>query len=161
YEQGKCLQAYRYATRFGPLQGWKGTGSRVLAGRLAQNLGAPRLGISLLLKAHRRDPKDPLALYYYARTLLLVRGPVAALAFLREASKKLESASIQWRLLHHQSALGKLEDARKSLNRLVELSPLAEKDMTKRIVARRADLFYLLGDVKGAVEELAKVGTPY
>src|SRR5437867_13104993 len=37
------LQAYELASRFGPFREWTGTAERILAGRLAWNLGARRL----------------------------------------------------------------------------------------------------------------------
>ena len=47
-------------------------------------LGAPRLGFSLHLRAHRLDPADAEALYYRARAVLALRGPYAAWRFMRE-----------------------------------------------------------------------------
>ena len=46
-------------------------------------LGAPRLGFSLHLRAHRLDPGDAEALYYRARAVLALRGPYAAWRFMR------------------------------------------------------------------------------
>ncbi len=50
----------------GPLTTWHGAAGRVLAGRLAGNLGAPRLGRALHWLAGREYPEDPAALYYAA-----------------------------------------------------------------------------------------------
>src|SRR4051812_31144799 len=43
YEQGQMLRAYELARSYGALTAWRGPGARALAGRLAENLGAPRV----------------------------------------------------------------------------------------------------------------------
>src|SRR5262249_12314426 len=53
----------------------------VLGGRLALNLGAPRLRQWLHIAAWRNDPQDPDACYYFGRWLLERRGPLAAFKF--------------------------------------------------------------------------------
>jgi tetratricopeptide (TPR) repeat protein len=78
YGKGLCLQAYALAQKFGPLDQWTGTPARILAGRLAANLGAPRLSYRLHLQAYRDDPEDPEARYYYVRTVAGRRGPFPA-----------------------------------------------------------------------------------
>jgi tetratricopeptide (TPR) repeat protein len=82
YEEGLCLRAYERARAFGPLQHWRGTAARILAGGLAANLGAPRLGTALHLRAWREDPSDPDACFYRAFALLTRRGPLRAWEFL-------------------------------------------------------------------------------
>lgn len=83
YARGLFLQAYHRAVALAPLQDWRGPAARVLAGRLAMNLGAPRLAMGHFLLARREDPADPEAAYYYARTLLDRKGPLAAWSFLQ------------------------------------------------------------------------------
>ena len=58
YNSGLYLQAYEVAKKYGPFSRWQGTAARVLAGRLAGNLGARRLASALHLRAGRRDPAD-------------------------------------------------------------------------------------------------------
>ena len=82
-EAGRYLRAWSAAQVLGPLASWTPTPERILAGRLAMALGAPRLGFSLHLKAHRLDPGDAEALYYRARAVLALRGPYAAWRFMR------------------------------------------------------------------------------
>ena len=82
-EAGRYLRAWSSAQALGPLASWTPTPERILAGRLAMALGAPRLGFSLHLKAHRLDPGDAEALYYRARAVLALRGPYAAWRFMR------------------------------------------------------------------------------
>lgn len=83
YDQGLYLQAWTAASALGPLREWTGTAARVLAGRLAGNLGAPRLGRVLHFRAWRDDRADLEALYSYAYALLDRRGPLDAWNALR------------------------------------------------------------------------------
>ncbi|MBI4602826.1 MAG: tetratricopeptide repeat protein, partial [Planctomycetes bacterium] len=92
HERGLCLQAYRAGLAFGSLPEWRGTDARVLAGRLARNLGAPRLGEALILRARRQDPGHPAARYYGAYAVLGRGGPLEAWGHLRD-SPELEGAS--------------------------------------------------------------------
>src|SRR5262249_25288104 len=82
YEQGLYLQAYRLAEQIGPLNKWPGPSAKVLAGRLAMNLGGPRLGRRFHISAWRQAPDLPEVRYYYARVLLEKRGPLRAWRFL-------------------------------------------------------------------------------
>src|SRR5215470_895151 len=70
FEAGKFLEAQALARAYAPLQAWTGTTARVLAGRLAGNLGGARLAHALHLRAVRLDPSSPIARYYAARALL-------------------------------------------------------------------------------------------
>jgi len=88
-EAGRYLHAWSAAQVLGPLASWSRTPERILAGRLAMALGAPRLGFSLHLRAHRLDPADAEALYYRARAVLALRGPYAAWRFMREREFRL------------------------------------------------------------------------
>ena len=81
YDDGLYLQAFQATREVGPLDQWRGADARVLAGRLAGNLGAPRLGDWHFLHAWRSDRNHPDALWFYARTLLGLRGPLAAWKF--------------------------------------------------------------------------------
>jgi tetratricopeptide (TPR) repeat protein len=85
YCRGLYLQAYHRAQQIGPLAQWRGAAGRVLAGRLAGNLGAWRLGYLLHGLAWREEPADPEARYYCARFVLSRRGPWAAWCFLQES----------------------------------------------------------------------------
>jgi tetratricopeptide (TPR) repeat protein len=81
YERGQYLKAHTAATAFGPLKDWAGTDAQVLAGRMAGNLGAPRLAAWLHRRAWRGAPEHPQAIGYYARQRLASRGPLAAWFF--------------------------------------------------------------------------------
>src|SRR6185295_7749376 len=78
FEAGLSLKAYEVARPFGPLQSWRGAAEEVLAGRLAQSLGAARLGFSIHLRAGRRHRDVPLVRYHHVRAWWRRRGPLRA-----------------------------------------------------------------------------------
>jgi len=78
YDQGLCRSAFDLATTFGPLPLWRGTAARVLAGRLAHNLGAPRLGRALHALAYREERDGLLTRAYFAAGVLERYGPWSA-----------------------------------------------------------------------------------
>src|SRR4051794_6940278 len=82
YERGLYLQAYARGRPLGPLEQWAGTDARVMAGRLAMQLGGDRLARRLHLSAWRHDRRHPEACYYRAAALLQRRGPLPAWEFL-------------------------------------------------------------------------------
>src|SRR5688572_4979779 len=77
YERSLNLQALELARTAGPVERWTGPRARVMAGRLANNLGGGRLGTLHHVKAWQESPDDPEALYYYARTVAERKGPYA------------------------------------------------------------------------------------
>jgi tetratricopeptide (TPR) repeat protein len=267
YERGLYLQALEASRRHGPLASWSGTAARLLAGRLAGNLGARRLALSLHLRAGRADAADAEALYYSAYALLERRGPLAAwetlrargdlagsapqarsdvfclraevaaslrdfdtaehwlaradeaapertwtcvararvleledrypealeavrkalelrpwyrpavqgaasllvlldrdreaLELLREASTRLESGAVLAQKAALETELGLHEDARATLERYAELSPLLEKDGRRWLAARRSDAAYYCGDLAKAAEWARQAETPF
>jgi cellulose synthase operon protein C len=84
YGQSLYLQAYRITEHFGAMKEWRSTSSRLLGGRLAIQLGAPRLGRWLHLRAYRDTPTHPEAIYYHARFRLERFGPLATWKFFRQ-----------------------------------------------------------------------------
>ncbi|WP_435021774.1 tetratricopeptide repeat protein [Tundrisphaera sp. TA3] len=112
YEAGDYLGAYHAATAIGPLDRWTGTAARVLAGRLAGNLGSIRLATTIHRLALRDDPTDPEANYYVARMIAGRRGFLAAWEFLRRVGP-LPDAPAEIRsdwLATHAMVLGGLRD---------------------------------------------------
>src|SRR5438045_3490327 len=80
YGQAKYLQAFKAGqAALGELPQWQGTKARLWAGRLASNLGAPRLGAVLHQLAWRADKADPWARFFYITALLRRRDPLFAL----------------------------------------------------------------------------------
>ncbi len=113
YERGLYVQAYRRGEEaFGPLRTWAGTDARVMAGRLAMQLGDMRLGRRLHSAAWRQDRTHPEACYYRASALLERRGPLAAWEFLRSRGDMPEAAPAtraDW-LAFHATVTGFLRD---------------------------------------------------
>lgn len=85
YGASRFVDAWALAGAAGDPLAWRGTAARVLAGRLARHLGAPRRGLAMLLRAGRADPADPEARYFACYALLEVRGPLAAWRAVRRA----------------------------------------------------------------------------
>ena len=83
YAAGHYRQAFEAAAGFGPMRQWRGTPARLIGGRLATQLGAPKLGRRLHLAAFRSTPGHPEAIYYHARHRLEKFGPLACWQFLR------------------------------------------------------------------------------
>lgn len=82
YDQGLFLRAYQEARNIAPLPQWGGVAGRIMAGRLAGNLGSAQLGNILHYLAYREGPQEPEAWYYYACVLLNYRGPLDAWQFI-------------------------------------------------------------------------------
>ena len=114
YQRGLCLQAYRRGEEaLGPLPTWSGTEARLLAGRLAIHLGAPRLTYRLHLIAWRQDRGHPEACYYHARALQDRRGSLAAWRFLGRIGELPPEAPANVRsdwLAFHACVLGRFRD---------------------------------------------------
>ncbi len=83
YNAGLYLQAYQESLKISPLQQWRSAAGRIMAGRLAGNLGSSRLGTVLHYLAYRENPTAPEAWYYYGHVLLSQHGPLDAWQFLR------------------------------------------------------------------------------
>jgi tetratricopeptide (TPR) repeat protein len=103
YLAGRYRAAYNLGAEFGPLRGWAGPAARLLAGRLAMQLGDPRLGRRLHAIAFRESPAYPEAVYYMARYRLERFGPLGCWRFMKdqtdwsEASPELRA---DWYALH-------------------------------------------------------------
>lgn len=84
YDAGRYVQAYEMGrAAWGQAADWPGTDARVLALRLAANLGAPRLADWLTRLAYRGQPDHAEALYYEGRRVGRRRGPYAGYRWLR------------------------------------------------------------------------------
>ena len=75
-----------------------------------------------------------------------------ALDFLTEAESHLESGLVSGQLAAIQNELGHHADARRTLDRYIELSPLLEPETSKWLLARRSDTAYFLGEYSQAIE---------
>jgi tetratricopeptide (TPR) repeat protein len=128
YEDGKYLQAYRLAQQIGPLQQWSGPQARVLAGRLAYNLGSRKMGRVLHRVAMREHPQDFEVQYFYWLSVWPRRGPLATLDAIREIGD-FDGApgglQADWFALRGDlySLMRDFENADHWLNRALELEP--------------------------------------
>jgi len=82
YEQGLYVQTYRLMTAAGDLKSLTAPADRVLAARLATNLGGWRLGYALIATGWRANRSDPELTGCQARSLLMRRGPLEAWGFM-------------------------------------------------------------------------------
>jgi tetratricopeptide (TPR) repeat protein len=78
YQRGLYVQALQCGEQGAPIREWSGTQQRLLAGRIAYNLGAPRLGRAMHWLAWRHDPGDPMAIYFQALGVAAFHGPLRA-----------------------------------------------------------------------------------
>jgi tetratricopeptide (TPR) repeat protein len=85
YGQNRFLDAYALSQEIGPLNRWVGADARVMAGRLANNLGGVRLGTWHHVRAWQEEPGHANALYYYARIVCSRKGPYAGWKFIKSA----------------------------------------------------------------------------
>jgi tetratricopeptide (TPR) repeat protein len=113
YDRGLYLQAFELGRAYAPLHGWRGTAARILAGRMAGNLGNQRLGDWHFIHAYREDPTDPDACWYFANYLANRRGALASWQFLRKVGELPADAPLESRahwLALHATVLGRLRD---------------------------------------------------
>ena len=137
YDQGKLVAAYDMGKALGPLDSWPGTTGRVLAGRLAGQLGANRLSDGLLLRAWRADRQSLLANTFRTYVLLSRRGSFVALEALRGFQPSPEANRVElsdWFGLTAQvyAMLRDFEVAEDHQARAFELAPEAPYRWTER-----------------------------
>lgn len=87
YDAGLCLKAFDLVKTIGPLETWKGNQARILAGRLAANLGAARLSGIIHWQTWREEKQNPDLIAYRVHALLHRRGPLPALEFLESCGE--------------------------------------------------------------------------
>jgi len=96
YERGLYLTAHRAMLRhFGPVEGWRTTGARVLGGRILNQLGAGRRGGALHFWAHKRDPQHAEAAYYYLASCVSQRSALRLLHETRRVLRELAHSKAQ------------------------------------------------------------------
>jgi cellulose synthase operon protein C len=82
YDRGLHLQAYQAAIATAPLNQWRGTAARILAGRIALQVGGQRRGYAYHLWAWHGE-KSATTAAYYGRFLVARRGLLIAWEFAR------------------------------------------------------------------------------
>jgi cellulose synthase operon protein C len=84
YDRGLHLQAYQAAISHAPLSEWRGTDARILAGRIALQVGGQRRGYAYHLWAWHGE-KSAATAAYYGRFVVARQGLLAAWEFARTA----------------------------------------------------------------------------
>lgn len=97
YSRGLYRQAYEQAAALAPLAEWEGTAPRLLAGRLARQVGAPRLSRWHFVKAYRGQPTHPEAIYYQARHLMEAQDVLRAWHLLHKERDTIREAAPELR----------------------------------------------------------------
>lgn len=130
YERGQYVTAFAEALAHGPLHTWQGLHSRVLAGRLSAQLGAPRLSRLLAARAYRQAPSEPITAIYWSLHLLRTRGPLSALGVLRQAEgQKVSEPTVEAQLhLARSACLASLRDFSQAETWLARAETLVPKD---------------------------------
>jgi Tfp pilus assembly protein PilF len=91
---------------------------------------------------------------------LLDRDP-EALAFLREASRRIESGAVVVQLASLEVELGHNAEARLTCERVEQLYPMLENEMRMWLHARKCDTAYACGDHAAAREWASKIDNPF
>jgi len=91
------------------------------------------------------------AIQSLAHLLTLLDRDEEALELLSEAALRIESNAIASQLYALQLELKLYDAAGKSLERYIELSPLADKNTARWIAAQRSEIAYREGDIDGAI----------
>jgi tetratricopeptide (TPR) repeat protein len=112
YERGLYLDAFRELRALGAPEAARTSAELILTSRVLNNVGAPKRGRLLAIRAHRVDRLNPSAAYYFASVLADVRGPWAGLSFLRRFVVADGATDEERALLLLQTAdlLGRLRD---------------------------------------------------
>lgn len=122
YDEGRYADALR-AAPWSDLREWPGTHGRVLAGRLARRLGAPRLSQALRVRAYRDAPSDAEAAYFMADVIYARRGAWHCLEWLR--ARRDDFARTGDLVLLEARSLAVLRDFERAHLRLEEAGTLA------------------------------------
>lgn len=152
YDRGLYLEAHRRAEAAAPLARWSGTRARLLAGRLAGNLGAPRLACRHWLGAWRGDRRDPEASCYYAMALAQSRGALPAWEFMCR-SGALDGAPASQRAVWlgmRATLLGRFRDFERADAAMAEALRLSPDDPWLEV--DRADLLEIEDRIDAALD---------
>jgi tetratricopeptide (TPR) repeat protein len=156
YDCGLYLQAYELGRSHAPLHLWRGTDARILAGRMAGNLGSQRLGDWHFIHAYRSDPTHPDACWYFANYLANRRGPLPAWQFMQKVGAMPDDAPVESRahwLALHGTVLGRLRDFDAAEEWLARAEALGH--VHPWVVLERAAL-YTLEDKSDEAEAMAR-----
>lgn len=120
----------------------------------AAALAAARRALSL-------DPNSRSAVQYTARFLSLQERDDEAIALLREALERLESARIAGQLADLEVEAGQFEAALASLDRYDAFTPLKQRRTRSWLAGRRSDVYHRLGRRELALEHARLADDPF
>ncbi|MEM9415319.1 MAG: tetratricopeptide repeat protein [Planctomycetota bacterium] len=128
YDNARYLQGYAAAQKLGPLKDWRGADARILAGRLAGNLGSARLGYALYWLAHREHPEHQRTKYFHASGYLRRFGPYPALKLMAKHGERCgddENEQAEWISLraYNYALLRDFESADRDIKTALEMAP--------------------------------------
>lgn len=89
YDQGLMLQAHQAGIALAPLECWDGVDGAILAGRIANNLGAYRISQRQHVRAYRLAPEQLRTRAYHLELVLQKRGPIFSWQRFRSYEKEL------------------------------------------------------------------------
>src|SRR5690242_3127220 len=89
YNDGLCVRALAAGCAIAPLERWRGVDAAILAGRLANNLGAHRIGVRQHARAYRTAPERTQTRAYHLALMLGMRGPVFVWQRFRQYEREL------------------------------------------------------------------------
>ena len=147
YDQGLYLDAFQESQKAGPLHEWRGAEGLILAGRLANNLGNPRLGHALHFQASRRHGERAHVLYWRARHMAGRRGPLAAWRFVESVGEHAEFTAGQradWYSLcgNLQAHFRDFDAAEQWFKKALEMAPDHRWTLIERTYALQAQDLY-------------------
>ncbi len=128
YDRGLCVRAYRLLETFGAPEDLRGTPARLIAARVLAHVGADKRSVGLFYRAYREDRASLEARYYYVRTVLRRRGPLAAWNLVRkpvDLAGVSDSVRAEW-MAQEAAIYGALRDFDRAdalLARAEELAP--------------------------------------
>jgi len=97
-------------------------------------------------------PDYPAAIQATAQALLLVSRDAGALELLESACARLQNGPVAAMLAAIESDLDRHDEARRSWERVVELSPAMEPGFARWLCAKRSDAAFHCGDIEAAIE---------
>lgn len=74
YDDGQYVDAYHLTKPAGPMELWQGAEAQTFAFRLANNIGASRLGQLMICRARREDPRHAATAVHFAYYMQGARG---------------------------------------------------------------------------------------
>lgn len=129
FEEGKCFTAYKASLQFGPLRDWGGPDAMVLAGRIAYQVGSPRLSDALHLRVGRLYPDHFDAMRFHTYSVLHLRGAVVAWGCLDRLARLATSRKERRDLLSVQTViLASLRDFERAEASHAQAVELADDD---------------------------------